>query len=177
MIKGSGKHKITIKQEVFNVGFIFSMVTLLLFGSVLCVSIYFLEVNNSKDTLQGLNYHMAVVVKNGSKSISSTLKVLSNDLDIREAGFADNIELTDEVKKLYRDYYNADNSITHIYSAYENGKIIIMYVLFAVIIVVERVVDLVPERRIISPIVEPCLCCHQNIPGKIPFRAVVFAEH
>lgn len=125
MIKGSGKQKLTIKQEVFNVGFIFSMVTLLLFGSVLCVSIYFLEVNNAKDTLQGVNYHMAVVAKNESKSISSTLKVLSNDLDIREAGFADNIELTDEVKKLYRDYYNADNSITHIYSAYENGKIII----------------------------------------------------
>ena len=92
MIKGSGKQKLTIKQEVFNVGFIFSMVTLLLFGSVLCVSIYFLEVNNAKDTLQGVNYHMAVVAKNESKSISSTLKVLSNDLDIREAGFSDNVK-------------------------------------------------------------------------------------
>ena len=32
-------------------------------------------------------------------------------------------------------------------------------VFFTVIIIVERVVDLVSERRIISPIVEPCLCC------------------
>ena len=125
MIRRFGKNKLTIKQEVFYLAFAFSMITLLLFGSVLCASIYILEVSHSKGALMDVNYHMSVVVKNESNAISSTLKALSNDLDIREAGFSNDAVLVDKVKKLYRDYYNANKNIAYIYSAYENKRILI----------------------------------------------------
>lgn len=120
-----GKEKLTIKQEVFNIGLIFSMITFFLFGGVLCVSIYLLEINHAREIMKDVNYHMAVVAKNESKSIANTLKVLSNDFNIREAGTSDSVQIIDSAKKLYRDYYNADNNITQIYSGYINGRLVI----------------------------------------------------
>ena len=51
MIKNLGKRKLSIKQEVFYLGVVFSLVTLLLFGGILCTSIYYMQVNNAKQVL------------------------------------------------------------------------------------------------------------------------------
>ena len=51
MIKNLGKRKLSIKQEVFYLGVVFSLVTLLLFGGILCTSIYYMQVNHAKQAL------------------------------------------------------------------------------------------------------------------------------
>ena len=90
MIKNLGKRKLSIKQEVFYLGVVFSLVTLLLFGGILCTSIYFMQVNHAKQALHDSNYHMAMIAKNQSRAISNTLQVLSNNPDVRTAGFKKN---------------------------------------------------------------------------------------
>ena len=125
MIKNSGKRKLSIKQEVFYLGVVFSLVTLLLFGGILCTSIYYMQVNHAKQALHDSNYHMAMIAKNQSRAISNTLQVLSNNPDVRTAGLSDDEALVSKVRSLYRDYYNSDKNIMYIYSGYENGRIII----------------------------------------------------
>ncbi len=125
MIKNLGKRKLSIRQEVFYLGVTFSLVTLLVFGSILCVSIYLMQVNHLKQAIHDANYHMAMISKNQSQAISNTLQMLSNNSDVRSAGFSDDEALVSKVVLLYRDYYNADNNITYIYSGYENARIII----------------------------------------------------
>ena len=125
MIKNLGKRKLSIKQEVFYLGVVFSLVTLLLFGGILCTSIYYMQVNHAKQALHDSNYHMAMIAKNQSRAISNTLQVLSNNPDVRTAGLSDDEALVSKVRSLYRDYYNSDKNIMYIYSGYENGRIII----------------------------------------------------
>ena len=125
MIKNLGKRKLSIKQEVFYLGVVFSLVTLLLFGGILCTSIYYMQVNHAKQALHDSNYHMAMIAKNQSRAISNTLQVLSNNLDVRTAGLSDDEALVSKVRSLYIDYYNSDKNIMYIYSGYENGRIII----------------------------------------------------
>ena len=125
MIKNLGKRKLSIKQEVFYLGVVFSLVTLLLFGGILCTSIYYMQVNHAKQALHDSNYHMAMIAKNQSRAISNTLQVLSNNPDVRTAGLSDDEALVSKVRSLYIDYYNSDKNIMYIYSGYENGRIII----------------------------------------------------
>ena len=61
MIKNLGKRKLSIKQEVFYLGVVFSLVTLLLFGGILCKSIYYLLVYHAKHAIHYSNYLMGMI--------------------------------------------------------------------------------------------------------------------
>ncbi len=103
------KRKLSIKQEVFYLEIIFAFLAVVLFGGILCTSVYYLQFGHLKDELYVSNETKAIIAKNISKDILSILKQLSNGeltgvpaLDRTVEGISDSINK----KTLYESQYS-----------------------------------------------------------------------
>ncbi len=118
------KGRLSIKQEVFYTGMIFSIITLLVFGIMFSNYLGRIAVERARSGIMENNKQIGIFTEGLFTEVTNTIEALAKNTDIVKAGSGDEIS-RERALAIYRDFYKANENIAYIYSGYEDGSLLI----------------------------------------------------
>lgn len=115
------KLSLTIKQEMFLLGFASLIIGSLVFVSVFFVFFFNSNLSNAKSTLHACNNQIVTYVEGVFHESANLVDLLSRDQTVIQAGNGSK----DAVINLFNTIYENNSNITYIYSGYSNGALYI----------------------------------------------------
>ena len=118
------KGRYSIRQEVFYLGLLISIVFFTVIGVFLAFTLYSTGRESAEHSLEGTNMEISAFIDGYFTEIINTLEVLAADPDIKN--YMDGTEASkDRALLTYRHFETANDNIAYIYSGYENGDLLI----------------------------------------------------
>lgn len=114
---------LSIKKEVFYMGVIFSIITLVVFGLLISNYLSTVSVERAKNSIMERNRQISIFAEGIFTEVTNTIEALSRNSDI--INVPEGEPYKERVLALYRDFFTANKNITFIYSGYEDGSILI----------------------------------------------------
>lgn len=115
------KLSLTIKHEMFLLGFASLIIGSLVFVSVFFVFFFNSNLENAKNTLRACNNQIVTYVEGVFHESANLVDILSRDQTIINAGYGSEKAVIDVFDAIYED----NSNITYIYSGYSNGSLYI----------------------------------------------------
>ncbi len=118
------KGRYSIKQEIFYLGLLNSIVFFILIGAFFTFTLYDTAKESAERSLKGTNMETSAFIEGYFKEIINTLEVLAADPHIKNFLNGDE-EAYRQALMNYRRFEDANENIAYIYSSYENGYLLI----------------------------------------------------
>ena len=115
---------LSIKEEIFYTILIFSITTLIIFGSFLSYSLITANMKKELDSIKSTNTIINTYIEGHIREVDHTVNVLSKTPDIINAG-SNNDQARKRALTIYKSFAETNKSIGFIYSGYRNGSLLI----------------------------------------------------
>lgn len=117
------KGSLSIKKEVFYIGLIFSIITLVVFGFLFSNYLSNVSIERAKNNIMERNRQISIFTEGVFTEITNTIEALSRNPNIINATEGEFYE--ERALALYRDFFATNSNITYLYSGYEDGSLLI----------------------------------------------------
>ncbi len=114
----------SIKREIFQSSILLALIVGVIFGCLLTAFLYYSEISKARAVISRTNQGVALFIDGYFAEIVNTVKVLDGKEEIREA-MTLGPKARQSILADYRAIRQANRHIAYIYSAYENGLLLI----------------------------------------------------
>ncbi len=114
----------SIKREIFQSSALLALIVMAVFGFFISTILYNFEISKARGVINQTNYAVTLFIDGYFSEIVNTLTVLDENRDIRDA-MALGEDVRQRILDGYRSILKANKNIIFIYSAYENGLLLI----------------------------------------------------
>ena len=118
------KKNLSIKEEIFYTILLFSITTLIIFGSFLSYSLITTNLKKALDSIKCTNSIINTYIEGHIREVDHTVNVLSKNPDIINAG-KNNSLIRKRALTMYKSFAETNRNIGFIYSGYKNGSLLI----------------------------------------------------
>lgn len=115
------KKPLTIKKELFLLGFVFLIAVSFLYAGIFIKSTYNSRVSDARNALRECNSQIVTYTEGLFHENATIVEILSRDSIVINAGFGD----MDAVLDIYEPILKGNSKITYLYSGYKNGQLYI----------------------------------------------------
>ncbi len=117
------KGNLSIRKEVFYIGLIFSIITLMFFGFLFTNYFSGVSVEQAKNIIMERNRQINIFTESVFREVTNTIEALSQNPDIINAPKGE--QHRERALAIYQDFFAANKNIAYIYSGYEDGSLLI----------------------------------------------------
>ncbi len=114
----------SIRRDLFINILILSVATVVIFGSISIIILYFSGISSAREIIKQKNRAVTHFIEGYFKKFYTTIEFLSNYENVRLAPYLDE-RARQAVLEIYKLFEQADSDINYIYSGYENGMLLI----------------------------------------------------
>ena len=118
------KKPVPLNNQIFALSFLLSFVMISILTVQFALIFYPRQIDNAKSFLRERNHALSVYVESYFKEIINSSKILSKNIDLIEADYADK-EARARILKILDEYKEANENIYYIYAGYTNGLLLI----------------------------------------------------
>lgn len=116
--------KTSIRQEIFQSSALLALTVVAIFGLLISTTLYYAEISKARAVINQTNRAVALFIEGYFSEIVNTISLLDENREIRDAMTLGE-EAHQRILKNYRSMAKANKNINYIYSAYNNGLMLI----------------------------------------------------
>lgn len=120
-MREKGKRTLTIKNEMFLLGFAFLIAVSLLFAGVFLRMMYNTNIADAKNSLRQCNSQVVTFVEGMFHENGAIVRILTMNDDVVHAGYGD----PSSVIAVFNEVQSNNTNITYVYSGYADGSLLI----------------------------------------------------